>query len=708
MPAATPILLKRQSQIGLVKYMELASNSLLASSNLRAGLRSADQSYMRENDWTKQQWQARMANKQGDPTKIQNITVPIIMPQVESSVETQMKIFCSDFPIFSFVAGPDKANVALQYNTIMQENQKRGGWVRQLQMFFRDGFKYNLHALEATWCQENIWTVETDTSYQGGAVGKAKTMLWAGNKLKRMDLYNTFFDTRVAPAEVHIKGEFAGYVELMSRMELKRYMNSLPNKLVDNVVPAFNSGIGGTGDTMSSYSFYLPDINPAASFQQNPAQAFDWMSWAGIQQPAGRIAYKNSYEVKTIYARIIPADFEIVVPSKNTPQIWKFVVVNNTVLIYAERQTNVHDYLPIVFGQPIEDGLRFQTKSFSQNLEPFQEVSTALWNMKLASARRRLTDRGLYNPLLVRSEDINSPEPNAKIPLRSSMYGRKLEDAYFRIPFEDENSQYFVQEADAMYRYSQITSGKNNPALGQFQKGNKNNPEFETTMENANSRDQNTARFTEDQVFTPVKEIFKTNILQYQPAGQIYNSDNKQLVDIDPISIRKAALDFKVGDGLLPAQKEMHTDEFTIAMQTIQATPQLQTGYDIVSMFTYIMKSRGLDGLEQFEKSPLQLQFEQMQAQWQQVAMEAVKAGKQPPPQPQMPLQLVQELQAKAQQNQQQAATSSTPSGAPAGNPQASANGAALSAGTSAGPSSSSGDINIAQQGVGPNAQAST
>jgi hypothetical protein len=686
MPAATPILLKKQSQVGLVKYMELASNSLLTSSNLRAGLRAADQAYMRENDWTKEQWQARQANKRGDPTKIQNIVVPIIMPQVESSVETQMKIFCSEFPIFSFVASPEKADIALQYNTIMQDNQKRGGWIRQLQMFFRDGFKYNLHALEATWCSEKIWTIETDTSYQGGAEGKAKELLWAGNKLKRMDMYNTFFDTRVAPAEVHIKGEFAGYVELMSRMELKRYINSLPNKLVDNINPAFNSGIGGTGDTMSSYSFYLPDINPGASFIQNPAQAFDWMSWAGIQPTnVGRVQYKNSYEVKTIYARIIPADFEIVVPSKNTPQIWKFVVVNNTVLIYAERQTNAHDYLPIVFGQPLEDGLRFQTKSFSQNLEPFQEVSSALWNMKLASARRRLTDRGLYNPLLVRMEDINSPEPNAKIPLRSSMYGRKLEDAYHQIPFDDANSQFFVQEADAMYRYSQITSGKNNPALGQFQKGNKNNPEFETTMANANSRDQTTARFTEDQVFTPVKEIFKLNILQYQPTGQIYNTEVQGLVNIDPLTLRKTALDFKVGDGLLPAQKEIQSDELQVAFQTIQSTQQLQSGYNVVPMFSYIMKTRGLDGLNKFEKSPLQLQYEQALGSWQQVAVEAMKAGQKPPPQPQMPPQLIQELRAKAVQSQQEAATSSTPTGN------------AVSQTAQTAQPSQSGDINIGQ-----------
>lgn len=675
MPAATPLILKKTSQTGLVKYMELASLSLLAGTQLRTQLRFADLSYMRENDWTIAQWRARVANRLGDKEKIQNVVMPIIMPQVESSVQNLSKIFCSNFPIFEFGSTPDKADIALQYNTIMQDNQIRGGWVRELVMFFRDGLKYNLHALEASWCQEKIWTVDTDTSYTGGVEGKAKELLWAGNKLKRMDMYNTFFDTRVAPADIHKKGEFAGYVELMSRMELKRFINALPNKFVDNINPAFNSGVGGAGDSASTYSYYSPDLNPEALFTKAPQDAFDWMSWAGLMMgDRNKVAYKNAYEVKTIYARIIPSDFDIVVPSKNTPQIWKFIVVNNTVLIYAERQTNAHDYLPIVFGQPLEDGLRFQTKSFAKNIEPFQDIGSALWNARLASARRRLTDRAIYNPLLIRPEDINSPEPNAKIPIRNSMYGRKLEEAYHQIPFDDANAQYFTQEADAIYRFSQITSGKPNPALGQFQKGNKNNPEFEQTMDNANSTDQGMARFMEDQVFTPVKEIFKLNILQYQPNGQIYNSETQELVNIDPLTLRKTALAFKVGDGLLPAQKEMKTEELTIAMQTIQSSEQLQTGYNIVPLFSYIMKSRGLEGLESFEKSPLQIQFEQMQAQWQQVAIQAAKAGQPAPPQPQMPPQLIAELQAKqAQQVQKSANSSQAPESAGAPTPNLSA-----------------------------------
>jgi len=46
-----------------------------------------------------------------------------------------------------------------------------------------------------------------------------------------MDMYNTIFDPRVAPCDIYRKGEFAGYIELQSRVELKRYINSLFGKV---------------------------------------------------------------------------------------------------------------------------------------------------------------------------------------------------------------------------------------------------------------------------------------------------------------------------------------------------------------------------------------------------------------------------------------------------------------------------------------------
>jgi hypothetical protein len=350
--------------------------------------------------------------------------------------------------------------------------------------------------------------------------------MWAGNVMKRMDMYNTIFDPRVEPAQIHIKGDFAGYVDLYTRIGLKTLIQSFPDGFVlpDIINEAFNSSITAIPSDSQTSGFYLPDINPDSILSfPNMAEAFNWDNWVRNlpQQEQRKINYKNTYEVTKMYVRIIPSDFLMAVPGKKSPQVWKLYIVNGQVLLYAERLTNAHQFLPIIFGQPLEDGLRFNTKSTGDNLAPYQDIAGALWSERIASARRRITDRALYNPNLIRKEDINSPEPNAKIPVKNSAYGRNLSDAIFVWPFNDQNAGMWTQEAQAVVDMSYFASGRNKVSQGQFQKGNKTLHEFDATMSNSNARDQMAAMFMEAQVFTPIKDIIR---LEHSPVSTYWCS----------------------------------------------------------------------------------------------------------------------------------------------------------------------------------------
>jgi hypothetical protein len=87
-------------------------------------------------------------------------------------------------------------------------------------------------------------------------------------------------------------------------------------------------------------------------------------------------------------------------------------------------------------------------------------------------------------------------------------------------------------------------------------------------------------------------------------------------VDVDPVELRKAMLEFKMTDGNLPADKLMNTDMLMVFMQTAQAIPAVQSEYDILGMFLYFMKLRGAYWLEDFKRNPQQQQqFLQTMAQ---------------------------------------------------------------------------------------------
>lgn len=644
--------LNKDQEKQVLLFASSAQQLLLNQFSLRTHLEDIDRDYMRENNWTRADLRARIANKNGDAHKMRDITIPIIMPQVEAALAYMTNVFLTGYPTFGVVSSPDVEDAALQMETIIAENSITAGWSRQLMMFFRDGLKYNMHGIEVDWQQRTVYNLENDISGPNGA--KAKKDLWAGNVIKRLDLYNTFFDPRVPISEIHSDGEYAGYVKIMSRTLMKKYINDLFGSVpVDVAVRAFESSpaAGSATSSTAPFGYYVPTINPFPLMYRQNLDSFNWLNWAlnTASDKPGSIKYNNIYQLTKLYARIIPDDFGMRVPERNTPQVWRFTIINGSVVLQAERLPNIHNYIPMFFGQPIEDGLDFQTKSFAQNVTDMQDVGTAMLSGYMASKRRLIGDRMFYDPSRISTKDINSRNPAAKIPVRPSAYGKPIHDAFEAVPYRDEQTHSLLEGAQLVSAYADRINGQNPAQQGQFVKGNKTLHEYQDTQGHANDRNQLMAMETESQVFTPVKEVIKLNILQFQKDTTLFNRDQNSQVPISSTSLRKAAVHFKVSDGILPSDKLMSADEYQTIVQTLASSQALAQGYNLAPLYSYMIKVQSSIDLSPFEKSQLQQQFEQMTAQWQQVAAAAIKAGTQPPPQPQMPPELIAELKQKQQ-----------------------------------------------------------
>lgn len=648
----TPVAINEDQERAIIKYASAGQTLLTNQFAIRSYLETMDRNYMREADFTENAIRGRIANRVGDKTKLGNITVPVIMPQVESALEYMVNVFLTGYPIFGVSADPATEGAALQMETIIGEQVRQAQWKRELMMFFRDGLKYNLHALEVQWWTTNVHSLQNDVSAPTGV--KVVDNLWSGNKLKRMDLYNTFFDPRVHPSEIHREGEYAGYIEIMSRVRIKKFIQDLWGKVSrKQILKALQSMPAGdyNSSSMAPYAYWRPMLNPFPLMNNMNNQGMDWLAWANeIPENTGGIKYTNIYQVMTLYARIMPRDFKLDVPAENTPQVWKFIIVNGSVVLYAERQTNAHNYLPILFGQPIEDGLDYQTKSFAANVQDMQDISTAMWNAYIASKRKLIGDRVIYDPSRIRAADINNSNPAAKIPVRPAAYGKPVQESVYAFPFRDEPTDSLMQGSTAVTNMANLINGQNPAQQGQFVKGNKTKHEYEDIMGHGNGRNQVMAMFTEDQVMTPLKEIIKLNILQYQADAVLYNPNTKTQVSINMADLRKEASSFIMSDGLQPTDELMSDDAWQTAIQTIMSAPSIGQAYNIAPMFSYLMKQQGAD-LSPFEKSPLQLQYEQQIAAWSQAADAAAKQGLPfNSPQPQMPQALQQELAQKGQQ----------------------------------------------------------
>lgn len=627
MPSTVAIPLTKASQKAFIAYyISLQDIQATSRSERRARLEKVDRDYQREVDRTSEHYKAQLANAAGDITKLQNITVPVVMPQVESAVAHQTSVFLTKQPLFEVVSSPEFMDSALQLSTVLDSQATKGGWSRDLIKFFRNGFKHNFAPIEVTWASEVTYSVETNTQ-ENLTDGTPKSVIWNGNKLRALDPYNTFVDSRVEPAEVYKDGEFSGYTELLSRIKLKTLISELPSKIIGSITPAFESGIGSGIVNSGDKGYYIPDINPKVSEVDNKGGGTNWMTWAGLSTMRNKnIEYKDSYEVTTLYCRVLPSEFNLDVPNKNTPQIYKLIIVNHEHIIYCELQTNAHNFLPILIGMPKEDGLGYQTKSMADDAAPFQELTTAYMASIISSRRRAISDRLLYDPSRVTHAHINSANPSAKIPVRPAAYGKNLNESVYQFPYREDQAANSMQQIGALLNMSNELVGQNRVSQGQFQKGNKTLEEFRSVMSNSTGRDQLASIMLEFQVFVPMKHMLKINILQFQEGSTIYNRDEQKVVEVDPIILRKAVLEFKVADGLIPADQILNSENFSVALQVFGSAPSIAAGYNAAPMFSYMMKTQGAD-ISAFEKSSEQVAYENALGGWQSLVQLAIEKG---------------------------------------------------------------------------------
>lgn len=581
--------LSKESEPLLASYLRNNIVLMNARTDMRNNYEYVDREIARKNDLRPESRKARLEQRRGNKTILQDITVPVMQPQSETAHAYLCGVFLSGYPIFGTVADPVYQDAADQMDAVMTDHQIKGQWVRNIAKSLYDGIKYNVQAVEVCWESRKA------SGLKNGPNGlSAAPITWEGNTIKRLDPYNTFWDVRVPIANVHTDGEFAGYIEVYSRIRFMKLMANLPESGRQyNATTAFECG-------EAERHYYIPNVTDKQ--EQDPSQqGFNWMGWAGMPE-ASKLSYKSSYEVTTLYAWIVPRDFKINVPADGTPQLWKFMFVNSTVCIFAEKQTFAHGYLPIVFGSPKEDGLDYQTQSFAENLTDVQGIASALFNIRIAGARRAVSDRAIYNPEYISASDINSSNPAAKIPVRPNRYLDNLNKAFYQIPYDGTPLQSVIPDAMNIMEFGRSISGISKPLEGQFLKGNRTLGEYDDVRGNGDQRMQMIALLLQDQFFVPIKEILKSNSLQYLKIGSVsYNGTS-----VNPQALQDAALNFKLSDGLLPTSKIADLPFLQSLLQVFQTNQQMAAEFDVVKVISYLASLRNVPNLENFRRAPPQ------------------------------------------------------------------------------------------------------
>lgn len=566
---------------------------------LRQRFLTIDEYISRESDRSYEAAAGKMAVQQlGKKNKLRNFEPPVILTKLDTAEAYLASTFLTGFPIFGTVSSKDNADAAAMFQALSGRDQMRFGWIRQLMMVFKDALKYNICGVEVDWYQKYITQAAPTPA---GAASKSKTkqtIEFEGNQILRIDPYNLIWDTSVLPADVHAEGMYCGHVRRMNYVAVKGMIDALNNdyKVIGNIKRALAKE---SINTNGSPAFYQPTIRK----NEATGNINSWENYWGFQAPTSRSMSNSTgqYEVLRLYVRIIPKEYDIIAPRSGSPDIYKLIFVNG-VLIYGERMED--QFFPIYLCQAVEDGLGMETKSFAENLMDVQDIAAALQNGRIASLRRSISDRALYDPTRINANDINSANPEAKIPVKTNLYNKELNTAYHPIPYRDDMAASFNQEFATIMSFADEISGLNRASQGNFVKGNKTLFEFDTIMQNAQARTQKLAMNMEASMIHNIKERIKANYIKFAVTQQVYDRASKSVVPVDPATLREQEVMYKMSDGLLPNDKLINGDTFGLAIQAMSTVPGLAQQYDVAGMFVYLLKSRGFGDLDDFKLSP--------------------------------------------------------------------------------------------------------
>ena len=614
----------RAQQESLARYMQSCWN-FFPYEQLRERLANIDRAVMRQQDPRK----AAQDRKSG---KMEPVVVPIVQPQTDTYVAQLTKIFLSPGAMFQTTSAPENDDDVRAINALLRKHEELGSYPREFLLWLRDASKYNLQAMETFWQKTEVKMYGNNPLGQQGKASEAlvSTADDYYNKIKRINPYNLFFDTTVEPAKVHELGEYVGYHEHVNYPTLQKLMNELYGDNTMNFKEALESGVFNTDWVWdSSDTPFTPKI------ESNISESIDWTTVFDYVGGNAQKNVKRGYILTTFYFRATPRILQIRSDKDDTVRIYKMIVVNGQNVIYFGEESSVHGYFPIVIGQPVEEGLGLQTPSFVENIMPIQDLVTKLHTSRIIDLARAVSDRGIYDPLLVDGKQINSPNPTMKIPLKPYGQGRQMvNQAYYQIPYRSDAAGSLIQEAAIVTKYGEDIGGLNPIQRGSFVKGNKTLGEFQTVMGNADDRMFVIGLMIEVQSMMPIKAILKSNILQYQGPAKVFDPATQQELDVNPVNMRKIQFIFNIADGLKPVSLFTNPDTLMGALQFISQSPQMQQEYDVVKLFAHIFNIKGGEDLNSFRRQqPFVQQAPQQQAQPGQEAPQAPQ--EQVPGQPQ-------------------------------------------------------------------------
>lgn len=505
-------------------------------------------------------------NRNGKGPMPVKTNLPLVLAKTDELLTFLLEVFWPANGMHAAYTDRENQPIAQGFALLLNQQAQRRQHYRKFGKFLFDALKYNIAAIETEWTEERGYKLKNNTAKQL-EISKDE-LVWAGNDLHNIDMYNFFFDPTVAPVDVPTRGEYCGIVSLHSKFEIKRKASAGQLYGIERFIDAAND---------ASVTFFQE--KPIVRFDYNAyTNSVDWVKFAtGAQY--GTIG--AGVELAKVYIWINPKEFGL--SNDDEYQIWRVTVANHKYICDLEHMNNAHNMLPVAIAVPFEDNIGLQSKSAAEQLVDFQRFGSFMMNTHQEALRKALFGITVFDPSIV---DLNSKGTDVagRIPVNPAGYGKPIGDCFKHITDAPQTDNMLNEIEKVMQMMEQLMPTSMLKQVADLQRAT--TYQAAATVQGANRRNLKVAKVIDDQAVKHMRFQMMYNVMQFQQDIDIIDSNGNK-VEVRPAKYRDLDIEYAIGEGLQGIDKLMVTqmmkDVIAMVVQNREASQEI----DVVGLINY-------------------------------------------------------------------------------------------------------------------------
>lgn len=554
-------------------------------------------------------------NMLGKAPKMVDENIQFALMQMDEAVTFMLGVIVATPGMYQAITIADKQKIANGFASVMNDHARQFKHYRALAKALLDMFKFNLGGHLIDWFTEKGPKIKGNTP-TGDANISLDEYLRVGNRLTPIDPYNFLWDPSVSPIDIGTDGEFFAMIDTIRPFKLRQQESAGEMFQLDRI---------GTNQTqMNRYYRQKPMLQ---NYYSQAGGRTDWDSYWTGKWGNDTTFDPEALERAAIYTWIVPSDYGL--SSSAKPQIWKFDLINDAYVMAARQQISVHNRLPVAIGQPNEDGLKLQSRTFAEMLLPFQRFATAQLNMHQKAMRKRLYGITIYNRRVIPLLE-NEMLEGGKIAANPTGTGEvNLNNQIIQLNDAPETTKTMEDVAGVLGLMQKMLPSTQANQVADLDRATRY--QAAALIQATNRRNQKLAKLIDDQCLDDTRRMMMLNVMQFQPAVEVVDDATGSIIQINPAEFREIKIEFAIADGMRGLDKLLITDSLREVINMLLQS-QVVNNFDIAGIINYYLEMQGdkLDFMQfkyksEMDKLPPKMRdmaFQLLQSQLQQLAQE--------------------------------------------------------------------------------------